>query len=1350
MTHIRYYLILLLIICTPAFSQKINYPVTTFPQFGNLSSGSVQTLCQDRQGLIWLGTEDGLCCYDGYKTHIYRSNNRNPYLLTNNYVTSLCEVKDYIFIGTRNGLNVLNVNNNKIFKTGFPDLDHSEIRSIVVDKRGFIWVGTYYRLIRLSADLKSCKRYDSRGVPVTSVNTLYLDRKDNLWVMFWEKGLYKYNKRTDRFDKMPPIGNKNNPFRILQDRNGNYWVATWGEGLFSMRQSKAGVTYKSIDVEGQEDKATSNIYTMIQDDNEGYIWMVGAPGLIVAKPVGDEFKIVNSSCIQTKVNGIMNNIFKDDDGGVWLATTNGAYFVDVFSSAIVNYSFGSLKKKYNFNPLLDAFLIDRDNEVWFHQLHKGFGFYNKNGEVTLFRGIPSLCHLNDLFDIVSINYYSQTPKGVWVLPQYSASIYLMNKSNGLPSISKRFDLASVGGGFPQAFYEDDKHNIWLSTSKGLLVKPFGHDFINTNIHDSDVFSISGSKNGTLWLSSQKKGVICLEPVKTKYSIYCKTIISIPTKIGLLPLDNVEALWVDDMRGLVWMGTAEGALVAFNMKTKKIQDRSIDLQNYINEKIFNITGDCKGNIWIGTFKSVLKYNPTGRSVLRFNSDDGISVLFYSKNAIFYDGNKNISFGGFGGIARFNVYDKFHCRKRISGPIISDVKINGTSFYETSNNALCNFNLKNKKIVFSSNARNIEIDFSACSYSHPNKIMYAYRLLGEEKEWTYVEGSRNYVFFNKLNKGVHVLQIKSSDTNGRWDNVIVSYTIIQEPKFYESNIAYFLYFVFLVTLAYFIYYRVRMNEKEKQRIRILKIEREKEEELNNTKIRYFTNVSHNFLTPITIISCLVDKMSMNPDSDKNKLYKITVNLKKLKSMIQQVLDYRKLEFGKMTLRVCKADLVEFIQRSCYDNFEPLLTSKGLEFCFDTKLNELQGYFDSEILDKILMNLISNAYKYTEQGSVRIVLDMETNDLNRYAIIKVVDTGRGISEEDQQKIFNRFYTVSNYREDSNGIGLSLVKDLVVLHHSIINLQSVVGSGSTFEVVLPIDKRAYTEKEIASSIEEDNLDSLISQLRNTKEEDHPVPLDVKFNNSEMERKTMLLVEDNDELITIMSETFASSYSVMNASNGLEALELLKQEQPDIIISDVMMPKMDGLEFCKTIKSDLKTSHIPIILLTARNSADDRVICYNAGADSYIAKPFELKVLSARIENFLKTKQKEEIGFRKSIEMDVDRLVISNMDKKFLKDVISLIESNIGDDKMDVAFLSQKVFMSNSTFYRKIKSVSGISPVEFIRTVRLRYAYKVLLEGKQNVTEVAYSCGFSTPRYFSTCFKNEFGISPGSVKSNT
>lgn len=788
-----------------------------------------------------------------------------------------------------------------------------------------------------------------------------------------------------------------------------------------------------------------------------------------------------------------------------------------------------------------------------------------------------------------------------------------------------------------------------------------------------------------------------------------------------------------------MGSQDGDVFTYDPQTNKVENLS-DMFDMLEEGIFNIITDQLGHIWISTNKRVIEYDPKNGGIMDYSTMTDVMVNSFMPNSYYKTRSGKILYGGNKGISVFTPYDHLSDNPRRIRTMVSDVKIDGVSSLLEKNNQ--RFNLRSQIISLNAGDKNIEIDFSSLNYAFPDKIKYAYKMDGVDDDWVYVRGDRQFAFYNQLPKGKRTFYLKTTDVNGLWSNYIAEVQVFKQPAFYETLWAYLFYIVFTLLCLYLFYHRMKRRIQLRHELRIAQIDKEKSEELVQTKLRYFTNISHDLLTPLTIITCLIDDAEMTNGSRISQLTMIRSNVNKLRRLLQQILDFRKVESGNMKLSVSKSDVISFIDDVCKINFTPLMRKKNQTFTFLTDDRHLMAYFDRDKLDKIVSNLLSNACKYTANGGdIKLIVDSYWESEYHHLRIQVVDTGEGIAPADLENVFKRFYTINKGDEsESNGIGLSLTKDLVELHHGTINVESELGKGSTFTVDLPINKDSYQEDELIS--EHISVNGINTDLILEKEE----LIDSKVGEGEdmqIADVHLLLVEDNEELLFLMEKILSKHYHVLIAKDGLEALNVIKDNEIDIIISDVMMPEMDGLEFCRALKSNLETSHIPIILLTAKNTVEDRIECYNAGADGYISKPFELKILEARINNFIMHKKNKQEEFRSNVEVNIDSLEPSSMDKEFLDKVISVIKSNMSEGDFDVVQLADALAVSKSSLYRKMKIATGLSPIEFIRNIRLKHGSQLLKDKSISVAEVAYECGFSNPKYFATCFKEEFGVTP-------
>lgn len=1331
-----------------AVAQQLS--VDVLPLSGQLPSNSVQRVFQDREGFMWFGTREGLSRYDGYRVLTFRSGKTTPNLLTDNQITSITDSWERVLIGTKKGLNILNKKTYEICHVDNEELKEQEIRSILFDSKGYIWVGTYIALYRCSSDFSSCKRYDN-SLPVTSVNTIYEDADNNIWVTFWRKGVFRYDRVKDTFVQYPTIGKENNPFCVFQDDKKQHWIGTWGEGLYKFYpEEKEEHVYMPVkSVKEGELPGNGTFFSIQQDNRYGYLWLVSSRGLYaVRKRIDNLVETIDISDISSKLNNIFSEICKDKSGNLWIASFNeGVAYINMDKPVIQNYPMSSIKKTIGLTTNIQAIYKDKDGDIWINQNRLGLGIYKKdNDKIIWYRDMPDLKSLSGIETIGCIGYSSSNDE-VLVGPSYQPFIYILKKEKGQVKLISRINLQQYikgAGNNPQFFYEDRKYNVWVVTSLGLFVKPANsHDVLKaTGFLQREITGLTEDEQGHIWVSTRRNGVFCLT-VSGDFQIRKENTVKFDVESGHLISDKIEDLCADN-EGRVWMGSQEGYVFLYNQKTKIVEDYS-DVFTTLTEGVQDMVMDKAGHLWISTNKRIIEYDPKTGGQISYQAGQDIIVNSFTKHSCFESPTGEMFYGGNRGIAVFIPYKRLADKPEKIRTHIVDVKMGDESLLKGNLND--RFNLLKRTLKLQAEDQNIEIDFSSLNYSFPTKIQYAYKMEGVDKDWVYIKDGRQFAYYNRLPKGKRSFCVKATDVNGLWSSFVTKVQVDKAPAFYETWWAYTIYVMFVLLVCYSFYYRTKRRMQLRHELSIAQIEKEKSEELVQTKLRYFTNISHDFLTPLTIVTCLIDDAEITYKNKIPQFEMIRSNVNRLKRLLQQILDFRKVESGNMKLKVTSGDIVSLIRDVCNSNFMPLIQKKKLTFSFESSEDAIQAYFDVDKIDKVIFNLLSNAYKYTgEGGEIKVTLSVYLQKEHTYLSIIVSDTGKGIASEDIDKIFTRFYTNQHWvSSETNGIGLSLTKELLELHHGTISVESEIGKGTSFTVIIPIDKDSYT----AGEINVESSQELKGEIGiNTVDVENKIldweQLEEENRETIVSDIHLMLVEDNEELLYLMERILSRHYHVMIAKNGVEALELMKENEVDIIVSDVMMPEMDGLELCRIIKENLDTSHIPIILLTAKNTTEDRIACYNAGANAYISKPFELKVLEARIDNFLTEKKNKQEEFRSDVEdINFNLLDATEIDKEFLKKIIDVIQENLSSPTFDVIQLADALAMSKSSLYRKTKAIIGLSPVEFIRNVRLKQGVKMLKNKSVSISEVAYTCGFSNPKYFSTCFKEEFGVTP-------
>jgi signal transduction histidine kinase/DNA-binding response OmpR family regulator len=661
------------------------------------------------------------------------------------------------------------------------------------------------------------------------------------------------------------------------------------------------------------------------------------------------------------------------------------------------------------------------------------------------------------------------------------------------------------------------------------------------------------------------------------------------------------------------------------------------------------------------------------------------------------------------------------------IFTHIKINGKSAYLRDTNEQ---NSDWPKVVLLPDETNLEIGFSSFNYLNPGKTRYAYKLEGVDELWIYTEPGRNFAIYNQLRKGKYTFTVKSTGDNQLWSNETIRMVIIKKPAFYETGWAYAGYGVILLLFLFagLLFYHNRL--KLRNELHIAQIDKDKSEELIQTKLRFFTNIGHEFRTPLTLIMTPLSTLihQLTDENLKQKLTSIYQNAENMLNLINQLLDFRKLEMGGEKLKLSCNDFVKYAEY-VYSTFKDVAENQSIQFTFESDVRHIFMGFDKSKVHKIMNNLYSNALKFTSKGCIMTIIRIVQKNEREFVNIDITDTGCGIPDREQQTIFERFYQSENNDPDKtgSGIGLHLVKEYVELHGGHISVSSKVSEGSVFSVFIPTD--------LPVSGDNAGLEDTHGNV--------PVPSSETETGNHKEQKTLLIVEDNTELRHFLAEQLGGKFNVLQAADGKQGADIALNKSPDLIVSDFMMPVMNGLDMCQHLKTDINTSHIPVILLTAHISDETKIESYKAGADSYIAKPFNFEVLLTRIEMLIEQQEKRKKLFHKTIEITPSSITTSSLDEELMKNALLVVEKNIDNSEYSVDELASELAFSRRQLSRKFQSIIGLSPGEFIRSVRLKRAAQLLEDSQHNISEIADKVGFGTIKYFNLNFKEEFGVTP-------
>ena len=1327
---------------------KVQFSFEKFPYNEKLPANSVTRIYNDKEGYMWFGTKDGLCRFDGYDMKVFRSSASTPFKLSNNKIQCITEDNDQrLWVGTFEGINIIDKKNYSIKRLDNKYVRNEWINSILTDSKGFEWIGTSTNgILRLNPVTGNFVRYStdknsSLKLKANNVTNIYEDHLGRVWVSLWKKGLCMIDQSRKHIFYTSKIGVNNNPFRVFQDREGILWVCTWGDGIYNMQvKLNTEISIKPIVLsKGSEKKVDDIVYSITQDDKYGYIWVVTYSGLsMIEKESDGTYKIFyTNSFFDETSNKLFHEISKDRKGNLWIGSVgDGLFKLDFNKLPIENYPLNEFKTLLNVQSYVTRFCQTNSGDVYIVINRIGlFHFDQKTGKVS--RPTDNFARsINSISTILNVKSKNE----IWVTNEGEDLIHIFkNSSNGDLKQIKVISLRNIKNQVEStitSLFEDSKGNVWIGTNTGLFIKPANSTvkYLTSNIFD--VNTIGEDKENKIWIGTDKEGLFVFNPLKNAK----KLAFSITRKN--LNIKNYQSFSIQSIcckrNGDVYIGTKEGCIYFYDQKTHITNDIS-GQYGITDEGILDILEDNEGFLWFSTIKRIIRYNPRNHAATYFSKADGLLVSSFFKNALIKLKSGQVLFGGNKGICSFNPASLNRTSRLTKQHVaITDILVQNKSIFDDVNSQ--HFNSKNKRVTLKYTETNLGIEFSALNYTAASKIQYAYKLSGIDNSWNYVGNNRRFVNYANIPEGDYKFMVKASDENGLWSNQITSLEIVILPPAYRTWWAYMLYLIILIASGFYILRTLSNRIRLRNELKISHIEKEKSEELAQIKLRYFTNISHELLTPLTIIMLLIEGLQKKHNGDSTQFEIMKDNVIRLKRLIQQILIFRKTESGNMKLKIQQNDIVGFINSICQSNFKPLVLEKEVKLSIDSEFESYMAYFDPDKLDKIIYNLLSNAFKHTPKGgSIVVKISFVSRITETVMRLSVSDTGDGITEKDLPHIFKRFYISSTSdQSQSHGIGLSLTNDLLQIHKGNIEVKSQLGEGAVFTIEIPVSISAYSESELST---EETIPVEISKII------EPISIEKNIesvvNSETIKDFTILVVEDNRELKNIIEDNFSGKYNVFSAENGIQALKIIQETEIDLVISDVMMPEMDGLTFCKLLKNNVETSHINVLLLTAKNTTEDRIDCYNAGADSYISKPFELAVLDSRAKNLIhKRKQKTE-SFQKNQEINISSMEYGSIDELFLKHAVLKVEENLSDDTFDFDQFAVEMATSKSTLHRKLKSLTGLSPGEFIRSIRLKHAVQMLTNNMGNISEIAFAVGFNDPKYFSRCFKIEFGHTP-------
>ena len=1304
-----------------------------------LSNNSVNTICKDRDGFMWFGTTTGLNRYDGYTFKIYQHAENDPGSLPDNYITDIVEMPDGRFwVNTGRGYVLFDKEQDCFITdvTGFmKNLESGGVpEQVFVDREGNTC---------LSVAGEGCYRYKEGGkrlffsyvehsLPEHGV-TQIAECSDGLLLIYntgllvcLDRATLAIKWQSDEIKKYIPAG-KTIEFSLFVDRDN----CIWAYSLMGIWAYDCGTKSWRTDLTAIWSSRPDVIIHAVAQDIEGRIW------------VGKDYDGID---VLEKETGKVTSLVAHDDNGRSLphntiydlyADRDGIMWVGTYKKGVSYYSESIFK--FNMYEWGDITCIEQadENRLWLGTNDHGILLWNRSTG----KAEPFWRDAEGQLPNPVVSMLKSKDGKLWV-GTFNGGLYCMNGSQ-IRSYKEGVGNALASNNV-WALVEDDKGRIWIASLGGGLqcLEPVSGTFetytsSNSALLENNVTSLCWVDNNTLFFGTANQGVGMMD-------MRTREIKKIQGQSGNVKLSNDAVNHVyKDSRGLVWIATREG-LNVYDTRRHVFLDLS-PVAEAKGNFIAAITEDQERNMWVSTSRKVIRVTVAsdGKGSYLFdsrayNSEDGLQNCDFNQRSIKTLHNGIIAIGGLYGVNVFAPdhirYNKMLPNVMFTGLSLFDeaVKVGqsygGRVLIEKELNDVENVEFDYKQNIFS-------VSFASDNYNLPEKTQYMYKLEGFNNDWLTLPVGVHNVTFTNLAPGKYVLRVKAINSDGYVGIKEATLGIVVNPPFWMSWWAYLLYAVGLVIVLFLARYRMLKREREKFHLQQIENEVAKNEEINNMKFRFFTNVSHELRTPLTLIISPLEGMlkETTDELQSTRLQLMYRNAQRLLHLVNQLLDFRKGEMSTHQLSLSEGDIISYVHSVC-NSFLLMADKKHIQFSFFSGIDTFSMAFDADKVGKIVMNLLSNAFKFTPEGGRVTVMIEHVAGTPDILEIKIADTGIGISDVDKEHIFERFYQAGHKGVEEttgNGIGLSLVRDFVTLHEGEVKVFDNIGMGSVFVIQFPV-KHVETQVQLP---EETGMPAGDEEDKEMKEEAR----------EETERKNfplLLIVDDNEDFRIFMRYSLELQYRVKLAVNGKEAWEMMQEELPDLVISDVMMPQMDGNELCRLIKQDKRTAHIPVILLTARQNTEAKLEGLQTGADDYVTKPFNMTILVLRIRKLIELSRYHRVT-QGMIDPAPSEIVITSLDEKLIEKAIKYVEDNMSRTELSVEELSRELGMSRVHLYKKLLQITGKTPIEFIRVIRLKRAAQLLRESQLHVSEVAFEVGFNNPKYFSRYFKDEFGVLP-------
>lgn len=1301
-----------------------------------LSHSTIFAINQDKEGNLWFATYDGVNKYDGYNFTVYRHEYTDSNSIASDITRCIAiDDSDQIWVGTREGLSFYNRRKNTFSNYYYKkNGTNVAINSIAPIKEDWLMLGTTEGILLFDTQ-KECFLNDTLP-SLHSLKPTVLVRQGECIYIGAEEGLYTYTLSGGKLEKLVSLPADVRIHAVLCQMFSRIWMATEGNGLY-MYDTKTK-ELKNYQSENGQSGLISNYVRSLELDTENRLWVGTYSGLNIYKEATDNFSSIKSSEIQegSLSQNSVRSIFKDSQGGMWLGTYwGGLNYYHPLCNRFQRVKHVPFLNSLS-NNVVSCIVEDNGHNLWIGTSDGGLNFYDSTSKLyknylfqsgaldVPFKDIKTV-YVDEAHDKIYVGAHAG---GMMALHRKSGQVEYFNRQNSnLPSNNIYSIISDENGG------------LWIASLEYLL--HFDIDKRNFTVVDKDT---NGRKlqqyNRLLFRDSRKRIWVGGEMGVSVYNqIGADFLTNTDFHIAPILQQAFVNCFYESASGYIWIGTRSGLFAMKEGDPKMLQYTTAD--GLPSNVIYGIMEDAYARLWISTNQGLSCLNPENGKFRNFTILDGLQGNQFNAGSYCRNDNGYMLFGGVNGITLFRpetLIDNPYAPK----PAINKLFVYNKEVLPNDETGILTETIEYADhITLSSSQNSFAISFVVSNYISGKHNTFAYKLEGYNEEW-YKQNDISPVSYSNLPAGNYTFYIKAANNDGKWNEEPTVLHIRVLPVWYCTWWALSLFALSFLLVVFGIVRYFWLRKSMQAEIRMERLDKEKREEISQMKIRFYVNISHELRTPLTLIVAPLQELlsRISGHWEHEQLLYVQRNTNRLLHLVNQLMDYRRAELGIFELRLVCANAYKRVLNS-FMNYESLSKKKDIDYNFYTELQDKELLFDENYLDLIVNNLLSNAFKYTEEGeSITVKLYQEAGEL----VLQVIDTGIGIPKEKQAKIFERFYQVESGREGS-GIGLSLVQRLVELHHGRITLESESGKGSTFSIYLPQDKSAYTREELLGG--EENAENQRVYSTNAHDVYIGDEEEVNVENEEDEdvnkRGTLLVVEDNKELRQYLVNGLSDLFNMLEAENGQKALDILKEQEVDLIITDVMMPIMDGVKLCKLVKQNLRTCHIPVYMLSAKADIKYQLEGLHVGADDYIAKPFSLAVLKAKIMNMLRTRYRIFEHYSNTTEVEPEKLTNNTMDEELLRKAIAVIEKNMDNVEFSTEQFAREMNMSRSNLHLKLKAITGKSAIDFIHKIRFNRACQLLLEGKYNVSEVSFMVGYNTPSYFAARFKKYVGCLP-------